>query len=187
MNISAIIIAREGSKRLPHKNLLNLCGKPMFQWNLEKALTLFKEVCVSSDSSFILRKSAEMGAVAIKRPSKLALDNVPNIPVFLHALQYMSSPDMIVSIQSNSPTLSVDKIKTALRIMEMETVQELTTVDKNLKVHGSVWALKRGRLENYGDPYEYKAEIFLFDDSIDIHTKEDFDAAKEYLEKHVNI
>jgi CMP-N-acetylneuraminic acid synthetase len=181
MKKAAIIIARGESKRLPSKNFLNLCGKPMFQWNLEKALKLFTKVYVSSDSQFILDIAKGLGATVIKRPPSLALDNIPNIPVYQHALQFMEGVDIIVSLQANSPTLSIATIKKALRIMELSDIQELITVDKKLNVHGSIWALKRDRLENYGDPFKYKAEVFLLDDSIDVHNIDDFKLAEKEL------
>ena len=34
----AIIPARGGSKRLPRKNILALCGKPLISWSIEAAL-----------------------------------------------------------------------------------------------------------------------------------------------------
>lgn len=181
MEIAAIIIARGESKRLPAKNLLNLCGKPMFQWNLEKALKLFPKVYVSSDSQNILDKAQSFGAYPIKRPPELALDNVPNIPVYQHALQFMHNADMVISLQANSPTLPITTIRNAVKIMELSGIQELITVDRKLKVHGSIWALKRNRLENYGDPFEYKAEVFLLDESVDVHNIDDFKIAEKEL------
>ena len=182
MKTAALIIARGGSKRLPGKNNLDFAGKPVFLWNLEKAKKYFPAVYFSSDSEEMLKKAEAIGVPAIRRPPELAGDNVPNIPVFVHAYGFMEQPDMIVALQSNSPTLPESRIKRALAVMEIPDIQELITIDKNFKVHGSIWALKRERLLNYGDPYQYKAEIFMFDDSVDIHTQEDFENAKQQLE-----
>lgn len=33
----AVIAARGGSKGIPHKNLLDLCGKPLIAWTVEQA------------------------------------------------------------------------------------------------------------------------------------------------------
>jgi len=35
MNIVAIIPARGGSKRIPHKNIKPFCGKPMIAYSIE--------------------------------------------------------------------------------------------------------------------------------------------------------
>jgi len=182
MKTAAIIIARLKSKRLPRKNLLDLCGKPLFCWNLEKALKIFPQTYFSSDSEEMQREAEARGAIVIKRPEELAGDNVPNMPVFEHAYKYMDNPDLVVSLQSNSPTLPEDLIKRALKIMEIPKINELITIDKNLHVHGSIWALRKERLLNYGDPFKYKAEIFLSDDSVDVHTIEDFKQAEEILQ-----
>ena len=34
----AIIPARGGSKRLPNKNILDFCGKPLIRWTIDYAL-----------------------------------------------------------------------------------------------------------------------------------------------------
>lgn len=48
----AIIPARSGSKGLPHKNILNLYGKPLIAWTIEAALKSkqFERVILSTDS-----------------------------------------------------------------------------------------------------------------------------------------
>ena len=174
---AALIIARGGSKRLPGKNNLDFAGKPVFAWNIVKAKKFFPKVYFSSDSSEMLAAAKKFGAITIKRPPELAADDVANIPVFLHAFEGMDNPDMLVSLQSNSPTVPEDLIARALAIMEDPGILELTTVDRKLKIHGSIWAIKRERLLNYGDPFIYKAEVFMLDDSVDIHTREDFEQA----------
>ncbi|MBI4995419.1 MAG: acylneuraminate cytidylyltransferase family protein [Rhodocyclales bacterium] len=54
----AIILARGGSKRLPHKNILDFHGRPMLAWSVEAALQsgLFARVLVSTDD----RKTADI-------------------------------------------------------------------------------------------------------------------------------
>jgi len=181
MHSAALIIARAGSTRLPGKNNLDFEGKPMFTWNILKAQKLFPAVYFSSDSKEMLAIAKTLGAHIIERPEELATENVPNIPVFQHAYRFMDNPDMIVSLQSNSPTLPEARIKQALAIMEIPDIMELITMDTTLKVHGSIWALKKERLFHYGDPFIYKAEVFLMDDSVDIHTQKDFEKAREQL------
>ena len=51
--ITAIILARGGSKGLPSKNILNLLGKPLLVHSIDqaKASSLFDCTSVSSDSN----------------------------------------------------------------------------------------------------------------------------------------
>jgi CMP-N,N'-diacetyllegionaminic acid synthase len=50
-----IIPARGGSKGLPRKNVLPICGKPLIAWNIEAALASeqVEAVYVSTDDSEI--------------------------------------------------------------------------------------------------------------------------------------
>lgn len=60
----AIIPARVGSKRIPKKNIINFCGKPMIVWTIEAALRsgLFDRVLVSTDSEDIAEIARKWGA-----------------------------------------------------------------------------------------------------------------------------
>ena len=52
MNYTAIVPARSGSKRLPHKNIKHLAGKPLLVWTLEACVEAKKidAVILSTDS-----------------------------------------------------------------------------------------------------------------------------------------
>lgn len=60
----AIITARGGSKRIPHKNIKDFCGKPIITYSIEAALRseLFAEVMVSTDDEEIARIARQAGA-----------------------------------------------------------------------------------------------------------------------------
>ena len=60
----AIILARGGSKRLPRKNIKDLCGKPMINWTIEAAINsnCFSRVLVSTDDKEIQSIAVEAGA-----------------------------------------------------------------------------------------------------------------------------
>ena len=50
-----IIPARGGSKRIPHKNIIDFCGKPLIWWTIEAALQsgIFDSIYVSTDDGYI--------------------------------------------------------------------------------------------------------------------------------------
>ena len=60
----AIIPARSGSKRIPHKNVKDFLGKPIIAYSIETALQsgLFDEVMVSTDSEKIADIARQYGA-----------------------------------------------------------------------------------------------------------------------------
>ena len=70
----AIIPARGGSKRLPRKNVLDLCGKPLIAHSIQAGLKskYISKVVVSSDDEEIINISKKFGANIIKRPDYLS-------------------------------------------------------------------------------------------------------------------
>lgn len=147
----------------------------MYQWNVEKCLKLFDEVYVSSEKEEILQEAKAMGAIPIKRPDNLCGDT-PNIPVYQHALQFMGNVDGIVAVQANSPTIFPGIIASVKRFL-LNECSEVMTCHPDGKIYGSVWAMTKERLLNYGNPYKPTPEVLLVDESIDIHTAEDLNQA----------
>jgi hypothetical protein len=47
--------------------------------------------------------------------------------------------------------------------------------DQGFPIYGSIWALNKERMVLYEDYFRPTPEVLLVDDSIDIHTQEDFD------------
>jgi CMP-2-keto-3-deoxyoctulosonic acid synthetase len=175
----ALILAKTKSKRLPGKNLVPFYGRPMWQINVAKCLKLFDRVYVSSDGIELLHEAWEMGAIPIERGEELCGDT-PNIPVYQHALGRMGDVDSIVAVQANSPTVAPQLIEVVKGMMEMG-VPEVMTVQPDMKLYGSVWAIATDRLKNYGDPYKPEPWGFLVDNSVDIHTEEDYqNALRQY-------
>ncbi len=60
----AIIPARGGSKRIPKKNIIDFCGKPLIAWTIEAAIqsACFDRVLVSTDDVEIATVAKEFGA-----------------------------------------------------------------------------------------------------------------------------
>lgn len=60
----AIIPARGGSKRIPHKNIVEIAGKPLIAYTIEAALAsgIFEEVVVSTDDEKIAQIAESFGA-----------------------------------------------------------------------------------------------------------------------------
>ncbi|MAH06455.1 MAG: pseudaminic acid cytidylyltransferase [Alphaproteobacteria bacterium] len=89
MKSIAIIPARGGSKRIPRKNIYNICGKPMLAWPIEQAIKskLFSAVIVSTDDTEIAQVAEQYGARAIMRPAELATDTAEEIDAYEHVLQ----------------------------------------------------------------------------------------------------
>lgn len=85
----AIITARGGSKRIPHKNMLSFLGKPIIAYSIEAALKsgVFDEVMVSTDDEKIAEIAREYGAkVPFMRSEKTANDFASTADVLFEVL-----------------------------------------------------------------------------------------------------
>jgi CMP-N-acetylneuraminic acid synthetase len=173
MKINFLILAKSQSKRLENKNTLPFNGKPMFLTNVEKCLKL-GDTYVSSDSLDILKQAEVVGAKGILRPESLCGD-IPNIPVYKHALENMEDCVVLIAVQANSPTIKEEVIQEVITCMEI--YDEVMTCHTDGTVYGSVWAILKDKLLSYGDPYKPTPRMMIVDDSIDIHTQQDYNWA----------
>ena len=115
-SVLAIIPAREGSKRIPLKNLTIYRGKPLIQHAIDHALgsQLIDEIAISSDSSAIL-KYAIGNIRAIKRPDYLASDHATSEALIAHTLYSLERiPDFFVLLQPTSPLRTPADIDTCI-------------------------------------------------------------------------
>lgn len=118
--VLAIIPARGGSKRVVHKNIRELAGKPLFAWTVEQAKEskYIDRLILSSDDMEIIGKAKQWGCeVPFVRPSELSQDDTPGIEVIFHALEALSEAyDFVVLLQPTSPLRNSDDIDRCLEV-----------------------------------------------------------------------
>lgn len=87
-----IIPARGGSKRIPHKNSKDFCGKPMLAHAIAtaQASQLFDQIYVSTDDAAIADIAHAHGAQVVVRPAKLADDHATTVAVIRHAIDALA-------------------------------------------------------------------------------------------------
>ncbi|TGN75197.1 acylneuraminate cytidylyltransferase family protein [Bradyrhizobium yuanmingense] len=130
----AVIAARGGSKGIPHKNLLDLCGKPLIAWTVEQARAArgVDVVAVSSDSDAILAAAEAAGAVGVRRPDDISGDLASSESAWLHALDateaQMGRFDRVVALQATSPIREPGDIENALETFDRDHLDSLLSV-----------------------------------------------------------
>ncbi|WP_439398283.1 acylneuraminate cytidylyltransferase family protein [Bradyrhizobium sp. PMVTL-01] len=130
----AVIAARGGSKGIPHKNLLDLCGKPLIAWTVEQARAALgvDVVAVSSDSDRILEAAEAAGAVGVRRPDDISGDLASSESAWLHALDAVDARmgrfERIVALQATSPIREPRDIEEALATFDREHLDSLLSV-----------------------------------------------------------
>lgn len=125
MNTLGLILARSGSKRLPHKNIKALGGLPLIAWTIRS--TIQSEVCcdivVSTDDAEIAEIAQRFGAnVYGLRPPELATDTASSVDVALYSLDSYEvthgAVDALMLLQPTSPFRSPETIRKATSLFE---------------------------------------------------------------------
>lgn len=130
----AVIAARGGSKGIPQKNLIDLCGKPLVAWTVMQAAAArgVDHVAVSSDSDAILAAAEAAGAVGVQRPKDISGDLASSESAWLHALDQLDGRlgpfERIVALQATSPIREASDIDQALDAFERDKLDSLLSV-----------------------------------------------------------
>ena len=143
MKILATIAARGGSKGIKDKNVKILAGKPLIVHTIEQIIRWGKydKFIVSTDSEKISNIAVQHGAeVPFKRPAKYAQDNSTDLPVFQHALKWLSKnenyyPQIVVQLRPTSPLRKVEHIDKAVNLLlknpQADSVRTVCTPSQN--------------------------------------------------------
>ena len=106
----AIILARGGSKRIPHKNIVPFFEKPLIAWTIEAALKsgCFERIVISTDDLDIADVSRRYGVDVPFLRSKATDDDAPSSEATLAALgqaeKYWSERyDVVAQLMANCP------------------------------------------------------------------------------------
>jgi N-acylneuraminate cytidylyltransferase/CMP-N,N'-diacetyllegionaminic acid synthase len=131
-----VIPARGGSKGIPHKNIVNLTGKPLIAYTIQAALKSknSQRVIVSTDDVKIAEVAKSYGAeVPFLRPAELAKDDAPSLLVIQHAVKYVEENeghkfDVVVVLQPTSPLRSKEYIDEAVEKLLRTGADSVVTV-----------------------------------------------------------
>lgn len=117
--VLGIIPARGGSKGIPHKNIVDLGGRPLLAWTIEaaRASRHIDRLILSSDDPAIMAVAESLGCeVPFVRPAELATDTADGLAPVFHALEALPERwDYVVLLQPTSPLRLGEDIDACLR------------------------------------------------------------------------
>ncbi len=132
---AAVITARGGSKRIPHKNIRRFCGRPMIEYSIEAALKsgIFDEVMVSTDDPEIARIAKYAGAqVPFMRSAQNAGDIAATHEVLLEVLNEYEKAGIVFTyvccIYPTAPFLTTEKLQKSMDVLETGAVDEVLPI-----------------------------------------------------------
>tara|TARA_R100000935_G_C2824441_1_gene161524 strand:+ start:250 stop:918 length:669 start_codon:yes stop_codon:yes gene_type:complete len=153
MKVITIIPARANSKRLKHKNTLNLDGIPLISHSInyaKKNQQITNHIYVSTDSAAVRDIALARGVKTISRPTDLASDTASTVSVLKHALQRVNEKyDVVILLQPTNPLRPKNLLKDAFAMFKKANSDSLMTVSTNHKKLGKI---SNGRFI----PYTYK-------------------------------
>ena len=122
--VLCVVPARAGSKGLPGKNLLKLCGDPLVAWPVKaaQASLCVDHVICSTDDPNIAAAALDAGAqVPFMRPSRLASDQAKTADVVIHALTVLADRgeefEYVSVLEPTSPLTEGFDLDDALRAL----------------------------------------------------------------------
>lgn len=150
----ALIPARQGSKRLPGKNVRPLAGHPAIAYTIAPALEsgVFESVIVSTDSEDVAAVARHYGAeVPFLRPAALAGDASPDIEWVEYTLTELRRQgrtwECFSLLRPTSPFRSGDTIRRAWsRFLSQGDVDSLRAIEKCAQHPGKMWVLRGERM-----------------------------------------
>lgn len=135
--VLAVIPARGGSKGIPHKNIVDLGGKPLIAYTIEAALQCkyIDRLIVSTDDEEIADVAKKHEAeVPFIRPEHLSSDQSKTIDALLHAVEYCEKEDgpydVVVLLQATAPFRDGEDITNALNKYINHNEQSVVSVHK---------------------------------------------------------
>ncbi|MBB6429804.1 acylneuraminate cytidylyltransferase family protein [Algisphaera agarilytica] len=157
MNALAVILARAGSKGLPHKNQLPVAGKPCLAWTIEHALETpgLDRILLSTDSNEMSQIGRHLGVEVVTRPYEFAHDTATVDAAARHAVtSIIGNHEHIVILYGNVPVRPDDLTQRALdKLIETgcDSVQSVCPVGK----HHPYWMKSlTGENDDVMEPYE---------------------------------
>ena len=150
----ALIPARSGSVRVPHKNVRPLAGHPLIAYTIAaaRASGVFDAVVVSTDSDLYARVARHYGAeVPFMRGRDLAGSTSPDIDWVLHALSALEDAgrrfDAFSILRPTSPFRKPQTIRRAwAAFTAAEGADSLRAVEPCEQHPGKMWVVRGERM-----------------------------------------
>jgi len=153
MKVLGVITARGGSKGIPGKNIKLLGGQPLIAYTIRSAKKskIINDLIVSTDYEEISAVAREYGAgTPFLRPSEIASDKTPHVPVMQHAIKFMEENkktryDLVVILQPTSPFRTPEDIDETLALLIQKNADSAVSL---VEVEGGSHPMKMKKLEH---------------------------------------
>ncbi len=192
----AIIPARGGSKGIPNKNIMDICGKPLIAYTIEaaKKSKYIDEFVVSTDSASIKVVAEKYGAkVPFLRPQELSSDTAKSIDVVLHTIDFYKNKNMnfdyILLLQPTSPLRTFKHLDEAIeKLIEANrnSLISVREVDENPVIMRTIQAGKLREVISFGGTNLRRQDLpafYIFNGAIYINSSDMLVNEKKFVDE----
>ena len=193
------VCAREGSKRLPGKNIREFCGQPLIFRSIVQGINFSDcDVVFTSDSKQYRVMAKEFPIMIHKRPPKLGSDSTDKIDVIRDAVDYAEviagyEYSMVLDLAVTSPLREPIDIHSCLSALESGAKAVRTgcyrkfceyngEIFSAFQINGAVYGWRRHMLKTSSE-LTYRQIEMPEVRSFDIDTELDFQIAEVLYEK----
>ena len=153
--VYGIIPARSGSKGVPNKNIIDICGHPLIAYTISvaKRCKLIDRVIVSTDSQEYAEIAIKYGAeVPFIRPKNISGDKATDIQLFQHAIDFFRKedcvvPEFIAHLRPTTPSRNPLIIDKAIKKFVNSKYSALRSVHKMSETSYKTFEIENERLK----------------------------------------
>ena len=141
MDCVAILLGRKGSKGIPGKNTMRICGRPISHYPMLAASNskYISNIFLSTDDEDIKIEAENFNVQVIDRPKDLCTDDALLEDALIHGYKEIikrleRTPDILVILMCNAPTLNSELIDSGIEalINDPEADSAVTTIKLNM-------------------------------------------------------
>jgi len=153
--VLVIIPARGGSKRLPNKNIKELCGKPLICHTIDsaKSINAIDKIVVSTDDHKIAEIAEKSGVVVVNRPSNLATDDSLVIDAIRYTIKFFENIkeyyELVLVLEPTSPLRKPIYILKALDLLNDDEVDSVASFTETKTPPARIWKISENKVMTY--------------------------------------
>ena len=153
MEVSAVIVARKGSVRVPNKNMLKLGSETLIERKIRqlKACKNIQRVILGSDSKEMLQIGQKAGAETVRRPDFYCDEKVASANDMIHNMCELIKTDVVVWAHCTNPLLSPETYDKAVKCF-FDHAQNFDSLLSVVEFKEHLWSENKTPL-NY-NPYQ---------------------------------
>lgn len=180
MEVTAVIVARKGSRRIPRKSLSLVGSEPLLVRKIRqlKDCNRISRVVVGSDCDEMLEIALGLGVEAVRRPDYFCDESRCSANEMIRNMMELVKTDFVVWAHCTNPLISAETYDHAIRLYFEKCKEGFDSLVSVIPLQEHLWSDgKPLNFNPYGDRHPLASEldkIYMQDGGIFIQSHQDF-------------